>query len=197
MKKWLWVLQTFLVGLLWACGATPETAQDRAATPVSPREDVAAPPEMAQQGAVRQWAFSAEASSSYADPEWAAVQATGAPDTPRCGDYQTAWASVGSDTLEWIELKYETPVHVKAVNIVQTFNPNQVSKVELIGSFGRSLTIYEQKPVQIDQPCPYTLTIPVERTAMRYDTVRITLDQAALGLGWNEIDAVELVGETD
>ena len=153
--------------------------------------------EISIQGTVRQWATSAEASSAYADPEWAAAQVTGEPDTPRCGDIQTAWASSGSDSIDWLELQFEEPIYVTGVNIVQTFNANQVTKVELVGNFGRSITIYERSPTQVDQPCPYMLSIAVKKTRATYNTVRITVDQSVLGLGWNEIDAVQLVGDRE
>ena len=155
----------------------------------------AAPP--LQDGQLRQWAAGAQASSEYADPEWAAIQAIGEPDTARCGDYQTAWATAGSDTVETLVLTYTLSVHVTAINVVQSFNPNQVTQVELVGAFNRATTVYERDPVQVDQPCPYTLVIPVEKTERPYDTVRITVDQSVLGLGWNQIDAVELVGDPE
>jgi len=189
----------FLLGLVWltqGCVSVPEEAG--AALILTPTPETAnLPPEIAQVGEIHQWAATAEASTSYADPEWAAEQATGEPNTERCGDFQTAWASSGSDSIEWLELQFETPVFVTAVNIVQTFNPNQVAKVELLGSPRRSLTIYEQGPVQVDQPCPYMLSIAVEKTTALYNAVRITVDQSVLGLGWNEIDAVQLVGDTE
>jgi len=190
------------LGLVWltsACAAVSEDAVSEPAVTLSatPTEESTddLPPEIALQGAIRQWAVTAEASTSYADPEWAAEQANGVPDTSRCGDYQTAWASSGSDSVDWLELQFEMPVFVTGVNIVQTFNPNQVAKVELLGEFGRSITIYEQEPTQVDQPCPYTLSIAVDKTSQTYNTVRITVDQSVLGLGWNEIDAVQLVGD--
>jgi len=154
-------------------------------------------PSFFQEGVLRQWAVDAEASTSYADPEWGAQQAVGIPDTPRCGDFQTAWASAGSDSEEWLELKYAIPVHVTTVNIVQSFNPNQVVKVELINIDGDVLIIYEQLPEAVDQPCPYELSIFVEHSIKLYDTVRLLVDQSFLGLGWNEIDAVELIGVPD
>jgi len=151
-------------------------------------------PSFFQEDVLRQWALDAEASTSYADPEWGAQQAVGIPDTSRCGDFQTAWAPAGSDSEEWLELKYALPVHATTINIVQSFNPNQVAKVELINNDGEAFMIYEQLPEAVDQPCPYALSIIVEHTVERYNTVRITLDQSFLGLGWNEIDAVELIG---
>lgn len=152
---------------------------------------------LGQNGGLRQWANQAQASDSFDTPEWSAGQATGAPDTERCGDYQTAWASASSDTVAWLEVSFPTRVHVTAVNVIQSFNPNQVTKVELLGDFGRVLEIYTAVPEQIDRPCPYTLSIPVPRTEATYSSVRITVDQSVLGLGWNEIDAVELVGDVD
>jgi len=197
MKWFRAIIILFGLTMLVACAGAPVANEAADLPQPSPTPAADSPPDVLPPGAMRQWAVSATASSEYADPEWAAVQATGAPDTPRCGDFQTAWAPVGSDTLEWIELQYTLPVYVIGVNIVQTFNPNQVAKVELVGSFGRTATIYEAEPMSIDQPCPYTLSITIPRTDIRYDTVRITLDQAALGLGWNEIDAVELLGEEE
>jgi hypothetical protein len=146
---------------------------------------------------IRQWAIEAEANSEYANPEWAAIQVIGAPDTVRCGDYQTAWASAGSDSVSWIDVKFPVAVHVTTINIIQSFNPNQVVKVELIGLFDRPVEIYNQPPVQVDQPCPYTLQISIDKTEGRFNAVRITVDQSILGLGWNQIDAVELVGEPE
>lgn len=150
-----------------------------------------------QAGQIRQWAGGAEASSEFADDEWSAEQAIGAPDTPRCGDYQTAWATAGSDTIETLVLTYTVSVHVTGINIVQSFNPNQVVQVDLVGAFGRAVTVYDAEPVQVDQPCPYTLVIPIEKTEERYSEVQITVDQSVLGLGWNQIDAVELIGDPE
>lgn len=191
-----------LLGLLWLTSACASVTEEAAAnipepTPTTASTEANLPIEIAIQGTVRQWAIMAEASTFYADPEWAAEQATGEPDTPRCGDIQTAWASSGSDSVDWLELQFETPVFVTGINIVQTFNANQVSKVELVGDFGRSLTIYEQIPAQVDQPCPYIMSIAVDKTRATYSTVRITVDQSILGLGWNEIDAVQLVGDRE
>ena len=191
LKPWCWMLITlFLAGGLSACGLSSNL--DPAATD-SPAD--AAPP--LQSGQIRQWAAGAEASSEFADPEWAANQAVGEPDTSRCGDYQTAWATAGSDTIETLVLTYTVSVQVTGVNIVQSFNPNQVIQVELVGSFNRAVTIYNEAPIQVDQPCPYTLLIPINKTEGFFNKVRITVDQSVLGLGWNQIDAVELIGDTD
>ncbi len=187
------------MGLLWlltGCAIAPQ-ADPVLPTPTLEPTPEDLPLEMVQLGQVRQWAVSAEVSSSYAEPEWGAEQIAGPPNTTHCGDFQSAWAASSSDSQEWLEVQFEIPVYVTAVNIVQTFNPNQISKVELLDLFGRSEVIYAEFPAQIGQPCPYTLAIAIPRTTRQYALVRITVDQSILGLGWNEIDAVELVGETE
>jgi hypothetical protein len=145
---------------------------------------------------IRQWASSATASSEYGDPDWAAIQATGAPDTPDCGDYKTAWASSASDTVEWIELSYDTPVYPTEVNIVQSYYPNQVLFVDLLDTEGELHGIYVGEPEDKSDECPYTLSIPVEGGDYLVVGVRITIDQSVLA-NWNEIDAVELVGVSE
>ncbi|MDY6876575.1 MAG: hypothetical protein SWK90_10310 [Chloroflexota bacterium] len=144
---------------------------------------------------IRQWAASATASSEYSNPGWAAGQATGAPDTPECGDYTTAWASSDSDTVEWIELTYDTPVYPTEVNIIQTYNPNQVLFVDLLDTEGEYHGIYLGEPEEMDE-CPYTLSILVEDADYLAIGVKIVIDQSVLGT-WNEIDAVELVGVSE
>ncbi len=144
---------------------------------------------------IRQWAISASASSEYGDPNWAAKQATGKPDTPMCGDHDTAWASASSDGEEWIELSYDAPVMPTEVNIIQSFNPSQIVKVELIDMVSEYHEIYSAQPAAVDE-CPYRLSIPVDAD-YQVAGLRITIDQSVLGVGWNEIDAVQLVGVPD
>ncbi|NJN66632.1 MAG: PQQ-binding-like beta-propeller repeat protein [Chloroflexaceae bacterium] len=145
---------------------------------------------------VRQWALSATASSEYGTDSWTAAQATGEPDTTTCGDYGTAWASSDSTTVEWLEVQFATPVTPTQVNIIQTYNPSQVSKVELRDTDGLYHEVYSAVPETVEAPCPYTLSIPVEAADATYlaDGVKITVDQSVVGTSWNEIDAVELVG---
>ena len=144
---------------------------------------------------ISQWAIDASASSQFSDPEWAPQQMIGTPDTERCGDYQTAWASAASDTLETLVLTYTLSVRITTINIIESNNPNQVVQVILVGENGEKQLVYDQPPVHIDQPCPYTLTIDVKKPKFKSKTINIIIDQTVLGLGWNEIDAVEIVGE--
>jgi hypothetical protein len=146
-------------------------------------------------GELQQWAIAAEASSEFSVPEWSADQALGQPDSPGCGDYQFAWASAGSDSIETLILDYETPVVPLEIIVHQSFNPDQVVKVEVFDDQrGGFYTVLQKNPVQVDRPCPYQLRVPVEEIDFYTNRIRITIDQSQLGLGWNEIDAVQLIG---
>lgn len=146
---------------------------------------------------IQQWASGAEASSEFADPEWSAERAVGPPDAPGCGDYQFAWASAASDAVATLTLTYSIPVFITEIHVVESFNPDQVVKVEALTPGGDFRPLYRSEPRQVDRPCPYQLTIPVEGADFKSDVIRITVDQSVLGLGWNEIDAVQLTGVTE
>jgi hypothetical protein len=143
-------------------------------------------------GEIRQWASSATASSEYGNPDWAAVQAAGAPDTPGCGDHTTAWASFDWITVEWLEVGFATPVIPTRINIHQTYNPGSIVRVEVKDTAGVYHTVYTATPVVMDI-CPYPLSVVIPEFSHPVEAVRITLDQSRLQ-SWNEIDAVELVG---
>jgi hypothetical protein len=146
-------------------------------------------------GAVYQWATGAEASSEFAVPEWSAEQAIGEPDAPGCGDYQFSWASAASDSIDTLTLQYPELVYPLEIRIYESFNADQVVKVEVQDPDGGGFyTVLQKNPLQVDRPCPYELVVSVESIDFKTDTVRITVDQSQLGLGWNEIDAVQLIG---
>ncbi len=147
-----------------------------------------------------QWAVRAEASSSYGEDSWSAMQATGAPNVTRCIDSTSAWASRGTSGIETLTLFYSTPVEATEVSIYQTYNPGAIVRVELLPADG-SAAIIAFSGVDPTTACPGIFTIPiVTSTGRRFqsgqtavDGVRISLDQT-LTNNWNEIDAVELVG---
>ncbi len=192
-EDWGWVLLSLSQPAAWEDFAPTLDAILETVTFFPPEVAVepTMPPAELYEG--RQWATYAYASSQYADDDWSADQATGMPDTPNCGDYETAWASEEGSGQEWIELYYDYPVYPTEINIYQTFNPSQITLVELIGEDQNYHQVYSAEPEAVAE-CPYILTIPVEDAGYLAVGVKITLDESVLGLGWNEIDAVELVG---
>lgn len=144
----------------------------------------------------RQWASSAKASSQYGNEVWSAMQATGAPNVEICGDNSDAWASQNNNTVEWIELTYDQPVVPTEINIYQSFNPSQVVEVQITDTNGQAYIAWSGEPELVSN-CPDLMTITLELTKqIMVNRIRIKIDQRVLGLGWDEIDAVELVGYT-
>lgn len=161
---------------------------------LEPTESPTQTPEVAvedQGGTFRQWAVTAIASSQYTDTGWNASQATGAPNVTGCADDSKAWASEGYDTVEWLEVSYNTAVTPLLVNIYETFNPGQIVKVELLDVNYIYHEVYTAN-TQV-KACPSILSIDVPSANYQVIAVRITVDQTQV-LNWNEIDAVELVG---
>jgi hypothetical protein len=142
---------------------------------------------------LRQWASSATASSAYDVEYWTAAMATGAPNVQTCRDSADAWASLSGDTVEWLEVSFDTPVTPTEINIHENFNPGQIVSVEIIDLDGVYHEIYGSSPEVAS--CPRILTISQD-TFRVINKIRITVDQSVLDIPWNEIDAVELVGFT-
>jgi hypothetical protein len=143
-------------------------------------------------GRFHQWAQTATASSEYQHDAWSAMQATGKPDTVGPADARTAWASLTADGgEEWLELGYEVPVLPTRVRIHETYNPAAVVKIEARdGNGGWTILWKGRDPVR--EGAGWAELDVTARQPVR--TIRITLDSANVP-GWNEIDAVELIGD--
>ncbi len=145
-------------------------------------------------GTLRQWAKSAKASSQYGTQDWAASQATGEPDVETCGDDTHAWASYHADTVEWIELTYQTPVIPTEINVYQNYNPSQVVEIYMIAVNGDRYIAWSGEPESVEY-CPDLMTITLDLDEdIYFNKIRVVIDQSVMGWGWDEIDAVELVG---
>lgn len=147
------------------------------------------------QGFLHQWASGAKASSQYSTPDYSASQATGKPDTHAAGDTLTAWASLEPDAgVEWLELTYAHRIHPAVIRIRETFNPGAVVKVEAKDLQGQWHTLWEGKDAT--KECPGWMEVRCAAPAWTTNEVRISLDTRTTP-GWNEIDAVELLGTLD
>ena len=182
--------------------STPSDAAPVHASPsASPATVVATPtvvsssPAPAAGQAIRQWAKSATATTSYSpypDTAWNASQATGAPNTAGCSDDGKAWASLSAGTIDTLTLTYSDRVIPSSLRIVQSYNPGRVSKVTVSGG-GQSATIYTDKANSAPGGACVTLEILISGVTFAVDTAAVTVDQTGLG-SWAEIDAVELLG---
>jgi hypothetical protein len=146
-----------------------------------------------EEGRLRQWASAARASSEYGQDSWGAKQACGKPNTAPGGDAVTAWASQAQDAdEEWLELTYAVPVRPSRVRVHETFNPGAVCKIEAQDPDGKWVLLWQQKAQPRQAPAWLEAAIDPPPFAVR--VIRLTLDSDAVA-GWNEIDAVELIGE--
>jgi hypothetical protein len=122
--------------------------------------------------------------------QWGTEQALGAPNTDRAGDIPTAWATREPDAgPEWLSVGFESAVELAEVRIRETFNPGAISKVTAIEN-GREVVLWEGTAAGGAAPRDFVLPISGN---IRSDSVVIHLDTSRVA-GWNEIDAVELVG---
>jgi hypothetical protein len=142
-----------------------------------------------------QWAIQATASSTYNDAKgeenWSANQATGAPNVEKYGDDGKAWASKTPDAgIEWLDLKYPKPVHATAVRVRESCGSGAVIKVELFDEQGAAHTVWAGNDPTTDLNY---LMVDFPKTAYKADRVKVTLATNVIP-GWNEIDAVQLVG---
>lgn len=165
------------------------------AAPLSPLAPAGPTQAVAPLSEIRQWGSAARASSEYGSSNWAASQATGAPNVTACSDNGKAWAAARSDSLEWLEVSFAVPVEPKQVNVHISYNPTYITRMELLDTSGQYHQIYafEARPYA---ECPTVFSVDVSEIGFQAVAVKITLDQATAP-SWVEIDAVELVGRGD
>jgi hypothetical protein len=142
-----------------------------------------------------QWAISASASSSYNDAQgaaqWSANQATGAPNVEKYGDDGRAWTSKTPDSgIEWLELKYPKPVHATDVRVRESCGSGAVIKIEVYDEQGGAHAVWQGNDPTTELNY---LIVKFPKTTFKTDRVKVTLATNVVP-GWNEIDAVQLVG---
>ena len=122
---------------------------------------------------------------------WGEEQATGEPDTLQAGDIPTAWAPLEQDGgEEWLKLEYERAVDIAEVRVRETHNPGAVSKVTAFLANGTEVTLWEGTEPPVTAPVEMSFQVPSSGMAK---SVKVYLDTKRVP-GWNEIDAVELIG---
>ena len=161
----------------------------------------AAEPDAGYDAKVKQWIAKAieieneiEKEAREHPPSWSPNQAVGPPNTKPMGDLVTAWATANQSAgKEWLELDYVPPFIAHQVRIHETFNPGAVVELVLKGEDGRE--IVRIPVVATARTAPEWLEVSFDATTVPVQSVRVILDTSKV-TGWNEIDAVELVGPT-
>jgi hypothetical protein len=142
-----------------------------------------------------QWAIQATASSTYNDAQgtagWSANQATGAPNVDKYGDDGAAWAPKTPDSgIEWLDLRYPRPVHATEVRVRESCGSGAVIKIEVYDEQGEAHAVWQGNDPTTELNY---LMVKFPKTAFKTDRVKVTLATNVIP-GWNEIDAVQLVG---
>jgi len=137
---------------------------------------------------IAQWASSARASSEWSATDWSAAQAVGPPEGSGCGSAPTNWSPLGGGVEpEWLELTYATPVAATGVRLRLADGAGFITHVELRDVDGGLHTVWSGVG---SQACGGEFYRTWDRTPYLVDGVIVhtTYD------GWEEIDAVELIG---
>ena len=143
-----------------------------------------------------QWAAKATSSTSYnnaqGDASWSAMQATGAPNVDHYGDDGHAWAPSMPDAgIEWLDLNYARPVHATGVRVRESCGSGAVIRLEFFDEQGKAHQIWQG--LDPTKELNY-LEISFPRTDYKTNRVKVTLATNTIP-GWNEIDAVQLLGK--
>jgi hypothetical protein len=150
-----------------------------------------------------QWAIDAEVSSTYGDENatektapYTKFQLIGKPDVENYSDNGKAWTSKEADKgVEWCKVTFAKPVNATEVRIRQNYGPGAIIKVELVDTDGKMHSVWEgPDKTQYKENTIQYLLVKFEKTTYKVKSVKITLATNAVP-GWNEIDAVQLVGQ--
>ena len=172
----------------------PTLSANLTLTPVDSAMTAAAPTlSLAGRQEVRMYAASAEATSERDPLTQGAVQATAPPNTTECGDFATAWATKKPTDTAAITLLYPELVTPTGVIVYESFNPGFISRIDFTDIYGEVHTLYEGQ-VQARGQCPFQFVVPVQNADYEGSRLTIYLDQTTSAGGWDQIDAVELIG---
>lgn len=124
-------------------------------------------------------------------PGWSAMQAAGPPNADAHRDDSNAWAPRDPEMgLQWLDLVYASPDRISGVRIHETCTSGAVSELRARDTDGAWHVLWTGTANGgLDKP----LEITFAPTSWRVQAVRVVLDTDRT-IGWNEIDAVEILG---
>ena len=160
------------------------------------------------------FATGAQASSSSlpGSIDFEPVQATDVPDTqswnnPHCVDSPLAWSPMYENGgEEWLDVVFDVELYVDRVRVYENMGAGATYNITFVNAIDSSLPgLSYEVPWDLTgpgQPCS-VLSLDIddpinggEFTDIPYDAVMLDLDTYSV-YGWNEIDAVELIGLYD
>ena len=178
-----------------AAPAAPPTAAEREAERKKAQIEWALKQDEIKSDPNGQWATDAKASSTFNDAKgntaYSASQATGEPNVQTYSTTPQAWSSKTPDSgIEWIELTFAKPVRANAVRVRESSGSGAVIKIEVFDEKGATHTVWSG--TDSTKELNY-LIAEFPKTAFMTNRVKLTLATNVVS-GWNQIDAVQLVG---
>jgi hypothetical protein len=130
---------------------------------------------------------------SWDRSSWSIDQLLGQPNTRGFGDISTAWASSSPDGRdEFVIVEFPHSMMAAAVEIYETYNPGAIVRVSAVAANGSETTLWQGADPLRGTPGGGISRIPF---SVPQRTRRLKIDIASKSYsGWNEIDAVGLVG---
>ncbi|MFT4542924.1 MAG: hypothetical protein ACI841_003261 [Planctomycetota bacterium] len=125
-------------------------------------------------------------------PSWSASKVIGPPDAEPTRDDQNAWAPAQANAagLQWVEVTYRTAMRADSIHIYEVCTPGAVVSVSGYDTRGKRHLLWSGVD-PMTAPGAFALNVP--RTKFKVKRLRITINPM-IKKGWNEIDAVELIG---
>ena len=178
-----------------AAPAAPPTAAEREAERKKAQIEWALKQDEIKSDPNGQWATDAKASSTFNDAKgntsYSASQATGEPNVQTYSTTPQAWSSKTPDSgIEWIELTFAKPVRANAVRVRESSGSGAVIKIEVFDDKGAGHTVWSGS--DSTKELNY-LIAEFPKTTFKTNRVKLTLATNVIS-GWNQIDAVQLVG---
>jgi hypothetical protein len=178
-----------------AAPAAPPTAAEREAARKKEQIDWALKQDEIRSDPNGQWAAQATASSTYNDAKgnasYSPNQATGEPNVQTYSTTAQAWSSKTPDSgIEWLDLTFSKPVYATAVRVRESSGSGALIKIELFDDKGTAHTVWNG--ADPTKELNY-LVAEFAKTTFKTSRVKLTLATNVVG-GWNQIDAVQLVG---
>jgi hypothetical protein len=178
-----------------AAAAPPPAVVDRAAAQKHAQIEWALKQDEIKNDPNGQWATQATASSTINDAKgnasYSPNQATGAPNVQVYSTAAQAWSSKTADSgIEWLQVTFAKPVHATAVRIRENSGSGAVIKIEVFDEKGAAHTVWSG--TDTTKELNY-LSAEFPKTAFKTNRVKVTLATNIVS-GWNQIDAVQLVG---
>ena len=87
-------------------------------------------------------------------------------------------------------MNYDNAVEIAEVRVRETYNPGAIARVAALLSNGQEVTLWEGTTPQAEPPLDTAFPVP---PGTQGQSIKIYLDRTRAP-GWNEIDAVELIG---